>query len=310
MPSRTPPAAVRRQLRREVNFGCPVRYSADTGCGCPILSYHHFDPPWEGHFLHEPDGMIALCPRHHTQADGGAWTAAQLRQMKREPFIDDLLKVPWPWRTEGLVVKIGPSLVLGSGSPLRLNENKLLGFRPVQIDQLGGNTISFDAKIPGTGGDIWLQIDDSWFEAQLNDVSDIEFAPQLRQFQARHRDGSTIRLRFFKVRHADFDDWFSSFLRRSPQQEAKTSLSEILEGCQKNLEEKGLIDSDGEIPIMSFEGAFQCPEVAIRVTGNRMFFRSFLPGDEDEFEWHTHIVDDQYRMIMRRAGGAEFFSLG
>src|SRR5918912_315690 len=35
--NRTPPAAVRRELRREVGFGCPV-----PDCGNPYLYWHHF----------------------------------------------------------------------------------------------------------------------------------------------------------------------------------------------------------------------------------------------------------------------------
>jgi hypothetical protein len=55
-PSRTPPIAVRRKLRQEVGFACPV-----PDCGSPYLTWHHFDPPWHVTPQHEPAGMIALC---------------------------------------------------------------------------------------------------------------------------------------------------------------------------------------------------------------------------------------------------------
>lgn len=57
--SRTPPIEVRRQLRKEVNFGCPV-----DGCGIPYLTWHHFDPPWNEKEHHDPNGMLALCANH------------------------------------------------------------------------------------------------------------------------------------------------------------------------------------------------------------------------------------------------------
>ena len=96
MPSRKPGKEIRDLLRREVNYGCPVRFPDGSGCGCPVLTYHHFDPPWAGNFVHNPDGMIALCKLHNDLADGGMWTDSQLRAMKRTPFVDDAIRVRWP----------------------------------------------------------------------------------------------------------------------------------------------------------------------------------------------------------------------
>ena len=76
--SRTPPVAVRRELRREVGFGCPV-----SGCGNPYLEYHHFDPPWEKEHHHDLARMIALCAEHHAKA--AAWTIDDCRAMKAIP---------------------------------------------------------------------------------------------------------------------------------------------------------------------------------------------------------------------------------
>jgi hypothetical protein len=68
---------MRRELRQEVGFGCPVE-----SCAVPYLGYHHFDPPWHVEQHHRPEGMIALCGVHHPQADAGSWTAEQLRALK------------------------------------------------------------------------------------------------------------------------------------------------------------------------------------------------------------------------------------
>jgi len=75
---RTPPAEVRRVLRQEVGFCCPI-----DGCGSPYLSWHHFDPPWREREHHDPAGMIALCLQHHKEADAGTFTEAQLKQLKK-----------------------------------------------------------------------------------------------------------------------------------------------------------------------------------------------------------------------------------
>lgn len=307
--SRTPPANIKQVLRQEVNFGCPVRYSTTEGCGCPILTYHHFDPPWVDNYVHNPEGMIALCPTHHNQADGGIWTKAQLCQMKKNPFIDNLLKIPWPWRTEGLVVKIGQSLVLGSGSPMRLRGYKLLGFHPSETTQLGGKVISFDAQVPDKNGDIWLNINDNWFEAHINNVKDILFTPQQRQFQATHYDGSHMKLKFFKVNFSNFQSWYCGIIRSTFENKATGTMEKFVSDCIKSIERKGLVDSDGTVPIMNFEGAFQSPEVKVRVIGNHMYFEPLF-NREKELEWEATIVSNEYRAIIVYENGPEIFSLG
>jgi hypothetical protein len=73
---------VARLLRQEVRFRCPV-----PGCGSPILTYHHFDPPWREAEHNDPNGMIALCISCHGKADGGRWTKQQLHTFKSNPHI-------------------------------------------------------------------------------------------------------------------------------------------------------------------------------------------------------------------------------
>ena len=73
--SRNPPA-VRRLLRQEVGFGCPV-----PDCGNPYLTYHHFDPPWHVREHNQPKGMIALCREHHDKA--AAWSVEELREISK-----------------------------------------------------------------------------------------------------------------------------------------------------------------------------------------------------------------------------------
>ena len=77
--NRRPPLDIRKQLREEVGFGCPV-----PGYGRPYLEWHHFDPPWREKNHHNPNGMTALCREHHIQADNGAFTKEQLLQFKRD----------------------------------------------------------------------------------------------------------------------------------------------------------------------------------------------------------------------------------
>jgi len=103
--SRTPPVEIRKKLRKEVHFGCPVE-----GCGSPYLSWHHFDPPWNIAHQHNPEGMIALCLQHHKEADQGAFTIQQLRDMKKQPYLkgrEEFPKGRFNWRREQLLLLAG-----------------------------------------------------------------------------------------------------------------------------------------------------------------------------------------------------------
>lgn len=116
--SRTPPTAVRRQLRAEVGFGCPVE-----DCGNPYLEYHHFDPPWEDEHHHDPARMIALCATHHAKA--AAWTADDMRRMKRAPEDRPEVQGRFEWMREDVLAVVGgnfyyetPNMVVFRDEPM------------------------------------------------------------------------------------------------------------------------------------------------------------------------------------------------
>lgn len=131
-----------------------------------------------------------------------------------------------------------------------------------------------------------------------------------RQFQAVHSDGSRIALRYAKIPLADFKRWVLGFLRLSPTSERPKTPEEWAEGCYRNLLKMGLVDRDETVPVMTFEGSFRSPDVGIQVRGDRFTFSSYLPGMEETFDFHTWIVDEERRAILKRPRGAEFFSLG
>lgn len=115
--NRRPPAAVRRQLRREVSFGCPV-----SGCGNPYLECHHFDPQWSEKPHHNPDGMIALCATNHAKAD--AWPVEHCRGLKAQPHTADV-SGRFEWMRREVVAIAGgnyyhetPQIVVFRGEPL------------------------------------------------------------------------------------------------------------------------------------------------------------------------------------------------
>jgi len=299
-PSRDPGPAIKRQLRQEVNFGCPVRFANGTGCGCPILTYHHFDPPWKECHAHDVAGIVALCPHHHAQADGGVWSKTQLRAFKAHPYVDDAVRVQWPWRSEVLVMKVGPSLVVGSGCAMRLDSRPVMRFRPQAITALGTRTVEFEADVRDQAGSTWLSIAQSWFDLRLQGTTDVEFAPLARTINLRHTSGMFLSMRFRSVPFGEFRTWLPSVM----------SNAAIAESAAASVERIGAIDSDGNVPLVEFEGLLRSRHVTVDVRGDRMHFECHIPGIAEAFDWHSWVVNEANRALLCIDNGPEFFSLG
>lgn len=97
-----PPADVKRQLRQEVNFGCPV-----PDCGEPFLSWHHFDPQYHIRPHHNPAGMIALCWKHHKMADREAFSDDDLRRFKAQPNPPEFIHGKFEWYCRAPIIRLG-----------------------------------------------------------------------------------------------------------------------------------------------------------------------------------------------------------
>lgn len=301
VPSRDPGATIKAVLRAEVNFGCPVRFPDGGGCGCPILTYHHFDPPWAEGRQHDPEGMIALCPEHHHQADGGLWTNAQLRNMKRNPFIDSELHVRWPWQTERMLLKVGPCLVLESGCAIRLDRAPVARFAPTEIPAFGSRVALLDSNVRDHRGQQWLSIKDGWLDLDLSRTSDAHFSAQTKTFCVRSTDGALLSLRFRRPTAEAFKKWLPSFWNHRDGHA----------GIVERLESHGVIDSDGHIPYAEFEGHFRTPRVQVDVVKHRLILRVPSLGQAGDADFNSHLVDYEHRMVLRfKETKEEFFSLG
>lgn len=99
---RSPPAHVQRVLRQEVNYCCPV-----PDCAEPFLTWHHFDPPWNLEQHHRPEGMIALCVKHHRQAEGGIFGIDEIRKWKKYPNQGELAKTKFEWYGAMPLIRLG-----------------------------------------------------------------------------------------------------------------------------------------------------------------------------------------------------------
>jgi hypothetical protein len=307
-PPRDPGPDIKAALRQEVNFGCPISYPGG-GCGSPILTYHHFDPPWAGHFVHNLNGMIALCPEHHGHADGGAWTKVQLQTFKKHPYVNNALKCRWPWTTEKLVMQFGPNLSIGEGSPLWLYERPVLGFRPHDNLNIGNRVIVFDSYIEDHSGNAWLKIENSFFSLELGSTADLEFKPLLRMMQARHKDGTHLEVRYRRVPISGFDEWWAVFNR-----DKRFSRDARYNPPKKFLSEFDVVDSDGCIPIMSVMGSFVTRHVRAEITKKRAAFQCLMPsysGPQGYFETPGYIMSASASIrLVEQDSGREFLRLG
>jgi hypothetical protein len=137
--SRTPPADVRRLLREEVAFGCPV-----DDCGSPYLTWHHFDPPWNVRPHHDAAGIVALCLDHHKEADVGTFTEEQLRALKTDPYlarVDVLPRGRFNWRRNQLVMLAGGSWYVGCSVLLSAHGSDVIWLTE---DEAGNETLNLD----------------------------------------------------------------------------------------------------------------------------------------------------------------------
>lgn len=181
-PSRRPPVVVRRQLRQEVGFGCPV-----AGCGNPYLEYHHFDPTWRVRPHHSPDGMLALCATHHAKAD--ALTAEQCRDLKRGTP-DSVVRGRFEWMRREIVAIVGgnyyhetPRVVVFENEPIIWFERDADGYLQLSIRML---TASREPRTALLAND-WI-ID--------GDPVDVESPPNGSYLRVTYENGDDVQVRF------------------------------------------------------------------------------------------------------------------
>ncbi len=184
--NRKPPLDVQKELRKEVKFGCPVE-----GCGCPYLTWHHFDPPWNEKNYHNPAGVIALCHIHHDQADAGAFTKEQLRALKKNPHGNEV---------EGRFNWMRNSLLLAAGSGFYLNPIELLrvkGKTIISFTRDENNNLLLNINLTDKNGTVKFEmIENVWSFSES--PSDLESPPSGKKLKIEYPNKDKFRLNFWK----------------------------------------------------------------------------------------------------------------
>lgn len=187
MISRRPPKHIQERLRKEANFGCPIK-----DCGVPYLMYHHFDPPWREKQHHNPEGMIALCPTHAYQADGDRWTKAQLKQIKQNPYISlgEMSNV-YNYLRKNVVCFIG-NVAYNVKNILEINGERVIGFERDENGYDRLNLLIRDEK----GSPILVMENNDW-TTYNRELYDLRCSTQGKELEIKSNDNQTnLQMRF------------------------------------------------------------------------------------------------------------------
>lgn len=188
--SRTPPVKVRRELRKEVGFGCPV-----DRCGNPYLEYHHFDPPWSVERHHDPARMIALCATHHAKAD--AWTVQQVRQIKTKAANEGDVSGRFEWMREDVLAVVGGNYYYETPNMVVFRDQPLIWFERDEDRRLllNLNMLSSSAE-PRTS-----LVRNDWF--LRGNPEEVESPPNGSRLKVRYLNGDEVTVRFREWSSAD-----------------------------------------------------------------------------------------------------------
>lgn len=187
--NRTPPAIVRRELRREVGFGCPLQ-----DCGNPYLTWHHFDPPWHQKEHHNPAGMIALCLEHHAKADAGAFTKEQLHEFKRSvgPRREEL-KGRFDWMRHKLLAVLGGNFYYETLVPVSFRGEPIVLFRR---DEEG--YVLLNVRMLTTSMEPRTKIEDNFWISR-GEPADLESPPSGKLLKVRYANSDFLKVEFIEL---------------------------------------------------------------------------------------------------------------
>jgi hypothetical protein len=187
--NRNPPDAVKKALRDEVGFGCPV-----SDCGSPYLEWHHFDPPWHINEHHKPEGMIALCREHHIQADHGAFTIDQLRAFKSNAANSwAQVQGRFNWMRNRILVVVGGNFYYETPVIFQIKDKPI-----IWLERNAEGYILLNVIMLTTSGQPRACIrNNEWFNT--GGEEDIECPPSAKRLKIRYSNGDFVNIEFVEI---------------------------------------------------------------------------------------------------------------
>ncbi|ODS12923.1 hypothetical protein [Pseudoalteromonas tetraodonis] len=182
------PKAVKKVLRAEVGFGCPIK-----DCGNPYLEYHHFDPPVSVKPHNNPEGMIALCAQHHKKADGGAYTLEQLHNLKKDKANADLVKGNLEWLRKDLLAVVGGNFYYETPKIITIDNIDL-----VSLIRDGDGYLRLNVNMLSLENEERIIIEDNSWE-NIGSPADLRSPPQGKELEISYPNGDYLYLRFIEL---------------------------------------------------------------------------------------------------------------
>jgi hypothetical protein len=152
-------AATKRSVRQRCAFGCVI-------CGCAIVQYHHFDPPFADAESHDPSGITLLCGQCHDRAERGIIDVATvsaanaLPRCKQTGHSKDLLFIG----DGSIPVRFGSSRVRAT-TILMYDNRVVIGFsKPEHV----GAPLRLNAVLTDDIGNEVLRIVDNEWQVGIN----------------------------------------------------------------------------------------------------------------------------------------------
>lgn len=196
--SRTPRAAVIRELRQEVGFRCPVDVDREP-CGSPYLTWHRFDPPWREEAHHRPEGMIALCQEHHRKADAGAFTRDQLKLLKQQGTRRaEKVQGRFDWMRREYLSIIGGNAYLRTPIALEISGKPAVWFTKNARDEM---LLNFDFAVPGHPPRVAIR--ENFWMVSPDNVRDLTCPPSGKEIRVDFVNGDVFHTRFTELRASE-----------------------------------------------------------------------------------------------------------
>jgi hypothetical protein len=138
--------------------------------------------------------MIALCREHADKADNGAFTDAQLREMKRTgKERAQLVRGRFDWMRRDLLTVVGGNYFYDLTNVLAIGSRQCIGF---SRDEDGYLLLNF--SMPTLAGRHRAQIVDNFWSV-VPDVSEVICPPSGRLVEVRYDNGDRFRVEFFTM---------------------------------------------------------------------------------------------------------------
>jgi hypothetical protein len=144
---------------------------------------------------HEPGGMIALCRDHHPEADAGAFSNDDLRELKRTGREKArLLGARFNWMREQLLVRVGSAFYYETPIAIRIGERPIVWFNRSEA-----NRVLVNLSMPSASGDPRLEMRDNFWLTEGTNLRVLNCPPSGKVVQARYANDDLLRIEFRNI---------------------------------------------------------------------------------------------------------------